>query len=304
MSTAFVTTSYAPDFDRFARLHDSVVQYSDLMHYAFVPRADVDLFAPLTRSGRLRLTSTREVLSSTIVTTEWLNRTVARLPGLPSAVQIAAVNVRRPWPPMRGWILQQLVKLAAAEHVDADTLVFVDSETQLIRPVTETTFRRGGCTRLFRLPEGVHEGMARHRAWHRRAHRLLALDPFDDPPYDDFIGGITSWDTTLVRDCTDRVAQVAGRPWQTVIGRCLDISEYTLYGEYVMNLASPAQRAFQSDRPLCHVYWQREPLNRRSAREFVDSLADDDIAIHVQSNAHTPPEIERYVHDAVREATR
>lgn len=304
MTTAFVTTTYAPDFDRFTRLHASVVEHSDLVHHAFVPHKDLDLFAPLTRSGRLRLMATRDVLDPGIVTTEWLNRTAARLPHVPSALRVAAVNRRRPWPPIRGWVLQQLVKLAAAEHVDADTLVFIDSETQLIRPVTEGTFRRDGCTRFFRLPGGVHDGMTRHQAWHHKAHQLLALGACGPLPYDDFIGGITSWDAQLVRGCTDRLACVADGPWQTAVGASLDVSEYTLYGEYVMAFGSPAQRAFESDRPLCHVYWQRAPLDRTTAKEFVEGIADDDVAIHLQSNAHTPADVERYVRDAVREALR
>jgi hypothetical protein len=304
VTTAFVTTSYAPDFDPFARLHASVVEHSDLTHYAFVPRADLDLFAPLACSGRLRLVSTRDVLSPSIVTTEWLNRAVARLPRVPSALQVAALNTRRPWPPMRGWILQQLVKLAAAEHVHADTLVFIDSDVQLIRPVTGTTFRRDGRTRLYRAPGGIHEGMARHCAWHRAAHRLLGLEAPGPFPYDDFIGGITSWDAALARDCTARVTEVADHPWQTVVGGCLDVSEYILYGEYVMSYAESSQRSFISDVSLCHSHWQREPLDRDSARRFVEGIGPADVAIHLQSNARTPAEVERYVRYAVRSVTR
>ncbi len=304
MTTAFVTTSYAPDIDRFTRLHESVVRHSDLMHYVFVPEADLDLFRPLTRSGRLRLTRTRDVLSTNIVTTEWLNRALARVPRAPSALRVAGVNVRRPWPPMRGWILQQLVKLAAVERVDADTLVFLDSETELIRPVTDQTFRRDGCTRLFRLPGGIHAGMRRHRTWHRQARQLLGLDVGGPPPHDDFIGGITSWDARLVRDCTARVSLRASRPWQDVVGSCLDVSEYILYGEYVTAFGAPSDRSFESDQPLCRVYWELTPLDIPGARAFVDSIRDGDIAIHLQSNAHTPPEVERYIQDAVRGLTR
>ena len=97
---------------------------------------------------------------------------------------------------------------------------------------------------------------------------------------------------------------MAGHPWQTVVGGCLDVSEYILYGEYVLAFTTATQRVFESDRSLCHSHWQPEPLDRSTARQFVEGIADDDVAIHLQSTAHTPPEVEQYVHDAVKGMAR
>ena len=305
MTAAVVTTSHTPDFDRFARLHASVLEHSDLAHYAFVPTSDVAHFSALGRSpGRLTVVPTADVLPRHIVTTEWLNRAVSRVPRAPGALRCAALNRRRPWPPVRGWILQQVVKLAAAERVEADTLVFVDSDSEFIRPFSAETFQTGGVTRLFRRSGGIHEGMPRHQAWHHAARRMLGLRGDSPLPHDDFIGGVTSWDSRLVRECTHRVQEVAGRPWHDVVAGTMDLSEYILYGEYVMNFSPPERRSFISDRPLSHSYWRTEPLTMESARAFVAGIEPDDVLLHVQSNSHTPPDVERLLRAAARDVTR
>ena len=300
LGCAIVTTSYAPDFDRFARLHASVREYSDLRHYVLVPEADRERFAALPDSGRLTVVSTRDLLPPGFVTTEWLNRAVARVPGAPGAFRIAAVNRRRPWPPVRGWILQQIVKLAAAERVDADTLVFVDSEIEFVRPVETSMFRRDGVSRLFRRPDGIGAEMTRHAGWHAVSRRLIGAPPDGPPPYDDFIAGITPWDAALARACTARIAEVSGADWQTTMGAELDFSEYVLYGEYLSQFGTERQRSFTSSRSLCHSYWDQTPLDRDGARRFIDAMSDDDVAVHVQSNSHTSKEIEHYIRSAVK----
>lgn len=304
MSCAVVTTSFAPDFERFVRLHASVLEYSDLPHYVFVPEADRELFERIASPSRLVIVTTRDVLPRNFITTEWLNRAVSRVPQAPGALRWAAVNRRRPWPPVRGWVLQQLVKLAAADCVDSDTLVYIDSEIELVRPVYESTFRHGNITRLYRKPDGIDSTMMRHRAWHENARRLIGLPSNEIPPYNDYIGGITSWDAALVRACTSRIGEVVGRPWQTAVGAELEISEYILYGEYVSEFCTEAQLSFISERSLCHSYWGKAPLDRDSARRFVEGMGDDDVAVHVQSNTGTSPEIEEYIRRAVKDLIR
>jgi hypothetical protein len=90
---------------------------------------------------------------------------LARLPLLPRGVRIAAVNIRRPWPPLRGWILQQIVKMALVRELDEDVTLLIDSDVILARPLTESIFRRDIDVRLYRLPNGLNPTMTRHLAW-------------------------------------------------------------------------------------------------------------------------------------------
>jgi hypothetical protein len=92
------------------------------------------------------------------------------------------VNVRRPVPPLRGWIVQQLLKLALAEQVQERVVVMADSDIVFIRTITEATFAPGGRVRLYRKDDGVDESLPRHLKWHAVAHALLGLPPAPAPP--------------------------------------------------------------------------------------------------------------------------
>src|SRR4030095_2224694 len=69
------------------------------------------------------------------------------------------VNVRRPWPPLRGWVMQQTSKVAATANSDADVVLLIDSDAILVRPVDPQRFRTDGKVSLYRMADGVTAGM-------------------------------------------------------------------------------------------------------------------------------------------------
>jgi hypothetical protein len=300
VTLAILTPSYAPDLDDFAALHASVLKYTDpsVMHYVVVPDRDLPLFAPLA-SSRMTLLGESSVLPRSFVSTAWFGRAVAAIPRVPRGARVIALNVRRPWPPLRGWLLQQIVKLSVAMRVECDTLLLVDSDVQLIRPVEERMFASPTAVRLYRNPGAITSGMPRHVVWHNTARRMLGVPPDGPPPYDDPISSFTAWDPAVVRQCTERLAEVSGRDWETAVSREWDFSEFVLYGEYVSTLGTPAQSSFTADDSLCHSHWNPHPLDIDGAKRFVETLKSTDVAVHIQSNSHTPQDIRDYIRAAV-----
>jgi hypothetical protein len=303
VTLAIVTPSYAPDFESFCLLHRSVVTFSDpsVIHYAVVPDEDEALFATL-RSSRLRIVRYREVLPRSFVSTAWFAHAVAKIPGLPRGARFVALNLRYPWPPLRGWLVQQIVKLRFATSVDADVLLLVDSDVQLIRPIVASMFLDGSCVRTYRKPAGITAEMTRHVRWHQTARRLLGVLPDGDPPYDDAVGSFISWDPRIVQRAVERVREVTGQPWETAIAREWDFSEYVFMGEYIREFVGPDKLSFTFDRTLCHSYWSSTPLTLDAARAFVERLSPDDVAIHVQSISHTSADILAYIRGALPHA--
>ncbi|GAB3604654.1 DUF6492 family protein [Conyzicola nivalis] len=301
MTLAILTPSYAPDFDSFAVLHRSVLEFTDaaVVHYVVVPDEDLALFATIA-SGRMVLIGYRDLLPKSFVSTAWFAHAVARIPRAPRGARFIAVNVRRPWPPLRGWLLQQIVKLSMAMRTDCDTLLVIDSDVQLIRPVTEDAFASSTAVRFYRSPEAITAGMTRHVAWHHAARRMLGVAPDGLPPFADPIGSLISWDPEVVRQCTDRLSEVASRGWETVVSREWEFSEYVLYGEYLAEFGTPRQLSFVASSTLCHSHWDPRPLDLEGARRFVDSIDPADVALHVQSNSNTPPEIVDFIRSATR----
>lgn len=291
MAMVVVTPSCAPDFARFRRLHAGVVRNSpaDVEHVVIVPSCDVSLFAGM-RSPRLSVRSEPEVLPAGFVPTTRL----ARLPHLPRGFRIAAINLHRPWPPVRGWILQQILKLAFVRELDADVALIIDSDVMVVRPLTEELFVRDGHVRHYRRPHGVIPEMERHMHWREIAADVLGLEG-PSPDFADHVAGVVSWSPDVVRRMLVRVEEIAGRPWPTVISSRLDFSEFILYGEFLAALGSVPEKSFTSDTTLCHSRWDPSPLGRTEAAEFAGSMSPDDIAIHVQSNSGTTEEILDYI---------
>lgn len=289
MSLVVVTPSHAPDLPSFRRLHASVLRWSDpgTRHIVAVPELDVPLFRELG-ADRLEVVGYRGLLPREFIETTRL----ARLRGLPRGYRVGAVNTRRPWPPIRGWMLQQVVKLALVSRLEDDVALLIDSDVLVIAPLDERVFRRDDAVRLYRLPHGVDESMVRHARWLAESARLLGMGaPESDSP--DYIAPFNSWSPPVVRAALDRVSEVTGMPWSRAVGGSLDFSEFMLIGAFATTDDDGA--TFASDRSLCHSHWDPRPLDLAAARAFAETLAPDDLAIHIQSNSETPEDVLRWV---------
>lgn len=301
MKLAILTPSYRPDFDSLARLHRSVLDNtdSDVIHHVIVPRRDLPLFSTID-SARLRLWTQADFLPPTFLLTDWFSQSVQKVPFLPAAARVNAINMAQPWPPIRGWIQQQIVKLAAASRMEADVVALIDSDVTLIRPVTADLFMRGESVRLYRAPGEITAAMDRHVKWGDAARRLLGVDDPSPLPRPQFITAITTWDPGIAAACLARVEAVTHDPWQTAVGRELHFAEYILYGTYVDNFGSAQQRAFPSDRALCLSHWDPTPLDLDAARRFVESLDPTDVAVQVQSTSRTSLEVRDFIINAAK----
>ncbi len=173
---AVITPSYEPDFGLCEDLSRSVLENSPetVHHHIIVPRRDLELFARLA-GPRTHIRCEADFLPSSFV---------------PMPFSKFTVNFRRPFPPVRGWILQQVLKLAAAAAFREDAIVLVDSDIEFIRPFTPETFVRQGVVRFYRNPNAVDERLPRHMIWHRVARALLGLPPPGPPPYPNYISSL------------------------------------------------------------------------------------------------------------------
>ena len=298
---ALLTPSYGPDFAGFARLHESVMEFTDaaVVHHVVVPRRDLKIFRSLD-SSRLRLWTVDELLPAGFVVTDAWAAMVRRASFLPDRAAFSAVNLSRPWPPVRGWIMQQLMKLAVSTRLDADVAVVIDSDVVMLRPTTADLFIRDGSTRFYAKPQAVTPEMDRHTRWTKAAHRLLGLPAPEGDMHPDHVAGITTWDPALVAACLSRVEDVAGAPWFGAISSELHFSECILYGTFVRHFATEQQRSFTEPTTLCHSYWDPAPLTEARARQFIADFGPGDIAVHIQSNSVTSEEVTRQVLDALR----
>lgn len=272
-----VTPSYAPDFHKFMDLHSSVLRHfpREVVHVVVVPEVDLPLFCDLA-GPRCRVLPESALLPKGLV----------RLPGVNWRISTRSLQF-----PVRGWIIQQMLKLAVADVLDVDVMVMVDSDVLFIRPVDIRDFSRSGQVGLYRLPQAITRALPRHVRWTETAGRLLGL-PVGPLPYTDYISSLNTWDRRLVLALRSRIEEVNGRPWTTELGRHLLVSEWVLYGMFVEAVAAGGHRAETSD-ARCLTYWDEVPLGLDEAVSFFGGVRKKDVAVMLSAKARVADDVRR-----------
>lgn len=270
---AVVTPTYGPDAPLFSDLHRSVLEFTDAttVHHVIVPAADRPLFSQF-EGPRCRVVTEPELLP-------------AHFRRAPKSGWW--INLRRPWPPVRGWVLQQALKIAATGLLEADSVIIMDSDVVFVRQVEANRFMVGDERRLYRLDDGVHDGMTRHLLWHKVARRLLGLPEPPPPPLPDYVSSLNIWEPATIRAIQRRITEATGLPWLDAVTRELHVSEFMLYGIYVDEIASVGRTPPPTDSALCHDYWSEEPLDLQAALAFADKLPPEAIGMMISSKSHT-----------------
>src|SRR5215467_3117296 len=284
---AVITKSFAPDFELCAALNSSVLDNSPgtVRHHIIVPRSDLELFGRLAGS-RTHICCEADFLPGTFVRVPFCNITV---------------NLGRPVPPVRGWIQQQVVKLAAIAASEDDAVLVVDSDVEFVRPFTAEMFVRDGNVRFYCKPNQIDKRLPRHMTWHRVARTFLGLPPAE-PPYSDYISSPLAWNPTIVRRMLTRVEATTGRPWPTAVAGQLDFSEGGLYGLFVDVVSGAPANSFASDDALCLSYWEHVPLNPDGVADFIRGIRPTDIAAMIPSKSRTAHVVRRAAFSALRAA--
>jgi Family of unknown function (DUF6492) len=274
---AVITPTYRVDAEIFDDLHRSVLEFTpdSTVHHVFVPKQDRHLFTRY-EGARCRIWTSSELLPP-------------RYCAVPGANM--HVNVRQPWPLVRGWVMQQAIKIAAAAQLDAKVVVMADSDVVLVRPVRAERFVRPEGMTLFRAENAVTPDMRRHVHWHQVARDLLGLPPAPQPPLPDYISPLNFWQPATVREMQVRIADVKGRAWLDAFTSRLHVSEYILYGVFVDEAMNAAAARPPADTTICHNEWQRTPLDHGAAEAFANRLGPDAVAVMISAKSRTPNDV-------------
>ncbi|MEQ8480859.1 MAG: DUF6492 family protein [Hoeflea sp.] len=273
MTTAVMTASYVADFERCALLCESMDRFLEgkWHHYLLVERADAELFKSLEGVNR-------SVVSEAELFPSWLR-------AFPDPLSMGR---RRVWLspfslPLRGWHAQQLRRLAMARHVDAKTILSIDSDVVLVRPFDPASMWKDGILRMFRADNGAHDATPGHLAWLAHAGNILGLPPHPDPAHD-YISNMVAWRADTARALLDHLENRSGKSWLRAVISSRDISECMIYGRFADEVLGGAGHR-PDGRSLSHVLWFREtfPQTSEGLASFMAELRPDQVAIGVQS---------------------
>lgn len=179
--------------------------------------------------------------------------------------------------PVRGWIAQQIMKIALARSLPAEIVVHVDSDLVFVRKFSLQDIIIDGRARLQREGGGGDGPM--YRPWNLAASRLLGIEASGYHGAD-FVDSAVVWRRENVVRLTERIERECGMPWQLALARTPNFSEYLLYGvfcEKVLGFADAAHAP--TSRSLCHTIWSR-PEEGSFPEPEIDL---DQVAIAVQS---------------------
>lgn len=270
MTVAFITPSYLPDLERCRLLVESVERYApdSMRHYVIVDRRDLSAFSSLA-SARTQVVVKQDV--------------VPTLHQLRIAAKWWAVGLGLP---VRGWIVQQIIKLSVDRLSDADTFVFLDSDAVLVRPFDPPWARPAAPVPLFR-EQGPALVSDMNTAWHQVSAERLGI-PAPQRADINYVGALVTWRRDALVGLHRRLEEVSGRSWVESVVRLRRLSEYTLYGVYVEQVLGiqAAGHAADSWIPTLN-HWAPAPMDRRELTEWIARLGPDQYGVMVSAKSGT-----------------
>jgi len=279
LDASVLTLSFSGDFAYCGMLCESVDRFvaPAISHRLFVPTRDLALFAPLAGPRRTIGSQDRDLLP------RWLWKLPLPEPRLRKLLCLPRRNIYlSPFgPPVRGWIAQQIMKIAACADSPTEIIMHMDSDGVFIRPLRmDALLRPDGKVRFYRDPKP--SDLATHRLWRETAHHLLGLRPNSIEP-GDYIGLCVVWRRSIVRRMIERIEEVGGGDWRKILARMPNFSEYTLYGLFVESLGIEASGHFVQEVSPVHCVWEEALAGPEAEAEFTHSLRPEHFACLIQS---------------------
>jgi hypothetical protein len=273
MTLEILTPSYARDFELCRDLAASVRRFAPegTRHTIVVPPSDVRLFT-LLQSDHVRIRTT----------SEFLPRSLLRMPSLN-----VWLNLKAPWPPVRGWIAQQLVKLSAVAESSAHAVLVVDSDLEFIRPFSLETYAPDGAIPLYRLDGAVTADLPRHMVWDDVAHRLIGVAVRRAASRPDFICWPCLWEPRRVRELLTHVELVHGRGWASIVARELHFSEMVLYGAFIESIVAATESVAVTEDMHCRSFSDETALDEDALHEFLARVRPSDVAVMISAKSGT-----------------
>jgi Family of unknown function (DUF6492) len=209
---AVVTPTYRPDLARCELLAESLDRtVPDVPHYLIVDRRDRAAFNHLKRGKR-------QLIDSEALLGNWIFRSPGRK-GFWLSMRAL---------PVRGWIIQQILKIGAVEAISERTLIFCDSDTAFFRPFGRGDLLIDGKIGLLDVP--FNNDVT--RTWTAAARRLLGLQSYDGL-YRSYVGNMICWNRETIRAMQRRIEENTAMNWQVALARISNFSEYMIYGTFV-----------------------------------------------------------------------
>lgn len=273
---ALLTCSMARDIDLFALLAESIDEYvsPEIPHRVIVPRADVSAFHKFASDRRIILAQ-EDVLSFRL----W------QLPTSLKHLSFLKPGFRRPiyltsdGKMVRGWMLQQLIKISEAISTNYDAIMHVDSDVCFFKPFCSDDAFLGNRVRYFRAFGKTRNPM--HRSWIENACNFLGVDAPEEHDAH-YVENCVLWSTDVARAMVKQIEACHGKPFHKVLLSSTTMSEYYLYGLFA-DLFPEGVALAGEDVSFCNSYWPTDQSADVDFDNLMARLRSKHCAIAIQS---------------------
>jgi hypothetical protein len=272
LTFAVATPSFRGDFEQCRLLVETGERFlpQHVKHYLVVDRRDYTLFKPL-QSTRVEVLCVEDVLPW------WLMR----------------IPMARKWwmslksPPIRNWMLQQIIKLRLPAVVPSDVLLFTDSDCFFIRPFDPRDLVKDGKVPLFREHSEKVKNDVNTR-WKGVAAKLLGI-PGPVDPLVSYVGNFIPWRRENAIALQKHIEKTTGQNLITALSRLREMSEYVVHGMFVENVLGLEKAGLYSDSVVSSLaHWRNEPLDEPKLRAFKEELLPRHFTVMISAKSRTP----------------
>lgn len=283
MTATLITCSFRGDLDICRLLCRSIDLHAGagIEHRLYVPARDLPLFAELA-APRRRIEAQESLLP------RWFWKAPMPGPVWRRRLRLPRRNVY--FTPfhgaVRGWIAQQIMKIAASLRAEGEIVAHVDSNSALVQPLEIAHLSRAGRTRFY--AGAVVERHDGHAIWYDQAARLFDL-PAADYYVSDYIAPLVVWRRPVVEAMTRRIEATTGRSWPSALAATRHFSEYVLYGVFAeAALGLDAAVLQRESRSLCLTRWVEDFDDPVEIEQFLAQADTDQLVCCLQSTLALP----------------
>jgi len=276
MDINIITPSYKLDFERCKVLCESVEKFvcNYKKHLIIVDALDYQIFKTLN-SDKTEVIIKEDFLPDWLYKVPYSSRWWLSFKTLP----------------VRGWILQQIVKLSAAELCDSDAFLFIDSDVAFIKPFDVMSLVIDKRARLYSAPRKTSDYFDRRKqSWHLKAANLFGITDISLLSQD-YISQLVLWRRDTLLKLLSFIEDSKQRSWKQVLCNNLDFSEYTLYGVFAEQVLREQSGHYLTKEELCYCSWHHEIKNSSDLSSFLATVPPQYCSVLIQSNLKiSPPE--------------
>jgi hypothetical protein len=105
----------------------------------------------------------------------------------------------------------------------------------------------------------------------------------------DLITSFVPWKRENAVALLEHIERTTGRHWLRSLAAAWDVSEYILYGRFVLDVLGESSGQYVTSSSLCRDYWTPVPLSTRELEAFLEGVSPEEVAVSITAKAGMRP---------------